>query len=287
MLYWRGTFLDTLLAPILPSDFFLEIWGKRACVLSSLPLEAELITSLDLSATLTERPSMYPAVRLSGQQGDADPLIYTESTGRTWNPVIKPDRVQMLLNKGYTLRLTDITPNNPHAKKLKAEAEEAFGCQAEINAYINGSSSEGTGAHYDSHHVFAIQLEGEKQWAIGDFVFENPTGQIHPYPKSTPSIKQLISTRSGQILYLPPGLWHEARPGKCSLHLALSIRQPNWADHLADVVRISCEQVAVLRAPLTMVYENGACNYEQPSPNSVAKALDIAVDNHRRRQMSQ
>lgn len=277
------TFLENLLFPLSPQEFFLTSWGKRACVFGSRLFDTEFITSSGLVAGLADQNRTYPAVRLSGQQGDADPLIYTESTGRTWNPIIRPDRVQLLLDKGYTLRLTDVTPNNPSVKELKANAQEAFGCQAETNAYVNGVRSEGTAAHYDSHHVFAIQLEGEKRWALGDVVFENPTGSIHPYPNNVPTASQTLSTRRGQVLYIPPGLWHQALPGKNSLHLALSVRPPSWADHLVDVVRKSCENVSLLRAPLAMTFSEGLCRYEEPSPRAVAKVLEIVVDNHQRR----
>jgi hypothetical protein len=96
--------------------------------------------------------------------------------------------------------------------------------------YCSWQSVPGYASHFDTMDVIAIQIEGEKRWNIyeGRFREATFTPGIRPSDFTTEQhdrmkgrVAQQITTRPGDILYLPRGVYHDAlATDAASLHLS-------------------------------------------------------------------
>ena len=96
--------------------------------------------------------------------------------------------------------------------------------------YCSWKRVRGYASHFDTMDVFAIQIEGEKTWNIyeGRFPEAVSVPGIRPSDFSKEqhdgmkgAVAQQITTRPGDILYIPRGLYHDAiATDQASLHLS-------------------------------------------------------------------
>ncbi|NET38859.1 MAG: cupin, partial [Cyanothece sp. SIO1E1] len=80
--------------------------------------------------------------------------------------------------------------------------------------------------HYDTHEVFILQVDGQKEWHIFPETFKYPlvdqkSATLSP-PTETPYLSCVLNP--GDVLYIPRGHWHYAVAlEQPSLHLTLGI----------------------------------------------------------------
>ena len=102
--------------------------------------------------------------------------------------------------------------------------------------------------HYDLDFNFNVQIVGEKEWRTSSYLSaEHPLQSFHADTSSVKNAKSprrelpeevLKSARSwdlvpGDVMYLPPGVWHATRASTATLAVAFVITPPTWAEHLA------------------------------------------------------
>ncbi|NES02744.1 MAG: hypothetical protein F6K22_07720 [Okeania sp. SIO2F4] len=95
------------------------------------------------------------------------------------------------------------------------------------NIYCSWPSNQGFKAHYDTHEVFILQIDGQKEWFVFEDTFKYPyRGEKSEYqkpPEESPYINCVLNP--GDLLYIPRGHWHYAiAREKPSLHITLGIR---------------------------------------------------------------
>jgi len=145
---------------------------------------------------------------------------------------MRPDRAKVtaLLQKGATFVLDFVEGIDPSVSALARSFERLTGANTSCNAYCSWKSVRGYASHFDCMDVFAIQIEGEKTWNLYEGRFPEATF----VPGSRPSdfsteqhdrmkgkLAQQVTTRPGDILYLPRGLYHDAlATDTASLHLS-------------------------------------------------------------------
>lgn len=145
---------------------------------------------------------------------------------------MRPDRgkVTALLQKGATFVLDFLEGVDPEVSAVARALERLTGANTSCNAYCSWKAVRGYASHFDCMDVFALQIEGEKTWNL----YEGRYPEAAFVPGSRPSdftaeqhdrmkgkLAQQVTTRPGDILYLPRGLYHDAlATDTASLHLS-------------------------------------------------------------------
>ncbi len=80
--------------------------------------------------------------------------------------------------------------------------------------------------HYDDFDVIILQLQGSKLWSLmGDNSSIGNPPKFGPELDVPENVAAQIAMKEGNLLYMPPGLWHCAKCGsEGSLHAAIGIR---------------------------------------------------------------
>jgi ribosomal protein L16 Arg81 hydroxylase len=258
-----------------PQSFFLEAWGKQA-VLVDLPNAIEIPFSLDaFEDLLLHRNLRYPQVRCSGPSGPIEPILYTRSTTSRFEPEIDPVRVIEHAQRGVTVRINRVCEIYPPLRCFASDVAACFDSPVRINAYYTRGPNEGVRGHYDSHHVFAIQLVGTKIWRVGPIVVDTPTTEFHPYPAREPDVDKELNSFPGSILYLPPGIWHSTRACGVSLHLSVGIHPPTWTSELRRLIDFSMKKHPILRSALPLQISPGGCKHRRDVASEIKRLLSL------------
>ncbi|NQW08893.1 MAG: hypothetical protein HQ481_03285 [Alphaproteobacteria bacterium] len=152
--------------------------------------------------------------------------------GRTGDPNLRPDRAKVtaLLRKGATFVLDFLEGIDPEIGAATRCIERLTGTTTSCNVYCSWQQVRGYASHFDTMDVFAIQIEGEKTWNIYEGRFPEAVfvPGIRPSDFSKEqhdgmkgAIARQITTRPGDILYIPRGQYHDAiATDQASLHLS-------------------------------------------------------------------
>ena len=184
---------------------------------------------------LLERPKLWNSVTVEmALDGRVLPPAQYCRPGhdREGKPTMRPDRgmVTALLQKGATFVLDFLEGVDPRISSTARALERLTGANTSCNAYCSWKAVRGYASHFDCMDVFALQIEGEKTWNI----YEGRFPEAAFVPGSQPSdftaeqhdrmkgkLAQQVTTRPGDILYLPRGLYHDAlATDTASLHLS-------------------------------------------------------------------
>jgi len=129
--------------------------------------------------------------------------------------------------------------------KIANALSRQIGLRIGTHLYATPEASQGFGIHWDDHDIFALQLQGEKEWCLYD------SGPVLPR-KSTSHrefLKQIIEDpgepshqvllKAGDLLYFPRGVTHRARANKeASLHLTFGVYSVTWEDALVRALKL-------------------------------------------------
>lgn len=125
-----------------------------------------------------------------------------------------------------------------------------------VNYFLSTGPAKGIRPHYDNHHVFAVQLIGEKTWALGSKVAVTSPEAPSFYPEVDPPIEATIQTKVGDVLYIPTGGWHGAETQERSMHATVGIYPPTYAEHLRRLISSRAGSDVVLRNELPIAQSN-------------------------------
>jgi ribosomal protein L16 Arg81 hydroxylase len=155
------------------------------------------------------------------------------------------------LNRVHALIVRGSQRYFPEAASLLASWVPFFNCRLNSNLYITRPGCSAFGTHYDQHHVFALQLDGEKEWTLWEPTVDAPHGRYR-FDEAPPVGEPLTWTsRPGDVLYIPLGWVHKARTvGAVSVHLTIGVNPPRWLDLIEQVVDELAGEVSLLRRSL-------------------------------------
>lgn len=231
-----GTALSWALGPaITESEFFETSYQRRSLSLPS--------PERDRFATLFDREAL---VRAEGVI--AADAATRDARGHQVQREIEPRELAAWLAKGWTV-CADVS-SHPRVQAFLDGFTTSFvvaGARPFAKAYAS-PRGKGFALHADAHEVFVLQLAGEKRWRYsrvpalaspwaalevseGEVVYVEPRAgervrddNGEPLePPSAGSLEEVI-LRSGDVLYLPAGAWHETEA--VSESLALSVSPP-------------------------------------------------------------
>jgi mannose-6-phosphate isomerase-like protein (cupin superfamily) len=152
----------------------------------------------------------------------------TRLGGRTLDDVVDPIKVVARLSEGATLVLQSLHRTLPSVGAFVGALQHEISHPVQANAYLTPPGAAGLAEHADLHDVFALQLDGTKQWWIDGL------GEITVQP--------------GDVLYVPRGVRHRAATGgSTSLHLTIGVIRVTYRQVIDRMLRDGPETLDALR----------------------------------------
>ena len=148
-------------------------------------------------------------------------------------PVVQPSpaKIQTLLAMGASLIAGDVQELTPELRTLSHRLARDFAGVVGANVYCSFGGVQAFDTHFDLHHVFAIQLEGEKTWRLYENRADTPVSypldeaEVRPWFAQTRGrLMTEIRMQPGDVMYLPRGWYHDAMTTEgASLHVTFSV----------------------------------------------------------------
>ena len=196
-----------------------------------------LLSIADLDALLLTDAGRFPRVTMAdaSQQGSAGVAEdrFTREDGR-----IVPDKLHACFDGGCTLVVSQLHELHPPLARFCRGLEKVFLHAVQANVYLTPPGAQGFHAHYDTHDVLVLQVQGSKQWRVWPSQpVQHPSRRLRWDRKlGTPDVEPLRPLmRPGDALYIPRGVMHDAatqEAGEPSLHLTVGFLEPTWAEAL-------------------------------------------------------
>ncbi len=140
---------------------------------------------------------------------------------------------------GKTLIIKSMQHRWPAVAAMCRNLEAIFGCHVHTNLYLTPPGAQGFAAHYDTHEVFVLQIDGDKHWRLYGAARELPVANEEAtIPKEQlGSPTQEAFLQPGDLLYMPRGHVHEAfTSDRASLHLTVGVNVHRWLDLLQQAL---------------------------------------------------
>ncbi len=221
--------LSRLLAPLPPTRFFDEYWGRRPFLQAGLEDRfAELFSSSHIGQLLYYlRPKPPDDVALvKGSR-------YCDSRWTNVDGTPDPERVRAAWLDGYTLVVNRLHRLWEPVARFAASLTEQLHHPVDVNLYYTPPGSQGFEAHFDTMDAFVLQVEGSKIWEVREPAADLPLPDEHAplLKEQRPPVVFEQELPRGGLLYLPRGHVHSARTtGSASLHLTVGIEVMTWID---------------------------------------------------------
>lgn len=215
-----ATFAD-LIAPVTPEEFFRDYYGRKwlhipgaADKFAGVLTWAKLERLLNMTAIWTSEN-----LGLRVQTKMVPPQAYcVPEKDRRDAQVMQPDpaKVMEFLRQGASLALNRIDTLDDGLRQVGAALEQALFGRAQANLYASRKELKAFDVHYDTHDVFAIHCEGEKDWCLYETMEDNPINhpvfnkQPHEISRQRAGKATHITMKPGDLLYIPRGLYHDA-----------------------------------------------------------------------------
>jgi ribosomal protein L16 Arg81 hydroxylase len=254
--------LAALLAPVTPERFFAEHYDKAPLHVRGTPGKFAEVLSWRGINRLLDMTHVWTgtSLKLVMDSQTIPPEQYcTRQIGRDGGQVLQPDAklVQGWIAKGASVVMNDIDSLTPGLASVSNALEAAGLGKAQGNAYISWQSHKAFRTHYDTHDVWAVQVEGEKDWNIWEGRAEWPIP--HPAFRGQPQshhdqargkLREVVRMKPGDLLYLPRGWYHDAlAEAPSSVHIAYGVHAPLGMD-LMNILLERALYEAEFRKPL-------------------------------------
>lgn len=232
---------DQLLHPVPQETFFADYWGRKPLYVTG---------SADRFGELPDLGAL-PSVlfgRLSAEQWTSGHWMSAQASffdreGVLHKLLAPPDMWNQLFNAGVSLCFGPMD----HCSKALTDLVKTFAASTPypgrifITCYLTPAAS-GSGVHFDCQHVFFLQVSGKKHWKIGASpAWPNAMVNADSASLKKRSTRQLLdriglsiplpeqttfedlTLAPGDVLYLPPGVWHDgSTTDSHSLHYTLT-----------------------------------------------------------------
>ncbi|NKE44897.1 hypothetical protein HB662_08910 [Roseomonas frigidaquae] len=235
--------LAALLAPVTPERFLAEHLDRQPLHIRGTPAKFAEVLSWRQINRLLDMTHIWTATSLKlVLDGTAVPAeqFCTRATSRDGAPVLQPDAklVQGWIAKGASVVMNDVDSLSPGLASVSNALEGAGLGKAQANVYISWQSHKAFHTHYDTHDVWAVQVEGEKVWNIwegrADYPIPHPAFRGQPqahHDQARGKLRGTVHMQPGDLLYLPRGWYHDAlAEAPASVHVAYGVHAPLGMD---------------------------------------------------------
>ncbi|BAY45249.1 putative cupin 4 family protein [Scytonema sp. HK-05] len=237
---------ERMLHPIDSETFFSQYWEKRPCFIprSDLNYYSELISIKDIDSI----------IRFYGSNPSQVQLIKENSFFNN-DGVVDLKQLYKAYSLGYTLNLGRINERWKPISDLHRKLQVFLNHPVGINLYMSPKNSQGFAAHFDSHDVFILQVEGSKNWRIYDSPITLPLPSDHKYQERFRNeLKSPVAEfclNAGDLLYIPRGYIHEVfTSDSSSIHLTVGIHAYKWFDLINTAVTLLTQKDVRFRESL-------------------------------------
>ncbi len=170
--------------------------------------------------------------------------------GQTAKNPLDSEAIREQFAAGATLVLQSLHRIHPPLVRFCRRLAIDLGHRTQCNAYITPPGSQGFAAHYDTHDVFVLQVEGHKRWNVYAPVFalplkSQPSRLLTDEPLVPADASPLLSVvlGPGDAMYLPRGFIHAAETtDDRSIHLTVGVMATTAYDVLRDVVALAADE---------------------------------------------
>jgi len=265
--------LPTLLSPYSTDTFFANYWGKQALKISASKRDRFnfLFSWKELTDLLNFHEKEFPHFRLA-----SDKKVLSS---------VENDNFLQRCREGATLIIDHVHKKVPEISELVSavQYELGLGHRTQVNAYCSWPNVQGFDCHYDTHEVFILQVEGNKEWFVFEDTLGHPVANRHINDASPPETEPYIHTilEPGDVLYIPRGHWHYAlAKDKPSIHLTLGVHCYTGADFL-DWLKNELQQEELWRQNLPNSITDLHSNTMESYINELVRQLQqfLAKDN--------
>jgi ribosomal protein L16 Arg81 hydroxylase len=227
---------DDIMAPLGLERFFEEYDGRKPLHLKGHADKFAEVMTWDKLNELLSQATIWSQSSLKLVL-DREPIAAgrycSTAAGRDGGQVLRPDpnKVKDFLRRGATLVANDIDHLNSGLTAFAETMEQALGGKVQGNLYLSSRRRQGFAAHFDTHDVFAVHVEGTKTWHIYEGRAADPIahamfksyGQEH-HEQAKGKLLMDVHMEPGDLLYLPRGQYHEAVADEGgAVHIAFGI----------------------------------------------------------------
>jgi bifunctional lysine-specific demethylase and histidyl-hydroxylase MINA len=234
---------DEMMAPLGVERFLAEYEGRKPLHLKGRPDKfAEVMTFAKLGELLSQATIWsQSSLQLVLDKKPVPTASYcATAAGRDGGQVMRPDpdKVQEYLRRGATLIANDIDHLNAGMTAFAHAMEQTLGGMVQGNLYLSSRRRQGFAAHFDTHDVYAVHVEGTKTWHVYEGRAADPIahamfksyGQEH-HDKAKGELLMDVHMEPGDLLYLPRGQYHDAIADEGgAVHIAFGITYPIGLD---------------------------------------------------------
>ena len=228
-----ATTLTDLLAPVTPERFFADYHDKQPLHVRGGAAKFSSVLSwrgIDRLLDMTHAWSSHSLKLMLDAQPVPPEQFCVRATGRDGQPVQQPDarRLREWVARGASLVLNDVDSLTPGLAAVSEALEDAGLGKTQANVYVSFRAHKAFPAHFDTHDVWAVQVEGEKTWNLwsgrAEWPISHPAfrslGQPHHEGAKGP-LRERVTLKPGDLLYLPRGWYHDAlAEADASVHVA-------------------------------------------------------------------
>ena len=234
---------DEIFAPMGAETFKRDFLGKRPLHLEGGSEKFKNVMNWGVLNRLLDMATVWSSHSLMlvlDKEKIAPQAYCTAAPGRDGGTVLRPDaaKVRAYLKQGATLVANDIDHLTPELNEFCRAMEAGLGGKVQANLYLSSKRRQGFKAHFDTHDVFAVHVEGEKVWnvfegravdPIAHAMFNNLSQEHHEQAKG--NLWKEVRLKPGDLLYLPRGQYHYALAddGGC-IHIAFGVTYPIGVD---------------------------------------------------------
>jgi len=228
--------LSDILNPIDAESFFAEYFEAKPLLVArgKSTYFQSLLNLDDIDRLLTTTDLRHPDITLVKAEQPIDDKDYTFK-----DQAINVLQLFRLHHDGATIIFNHLHSYHPPLTELCAALEMTFSAPVQTNIYVTPPRAKGFKAHFDTHDVFILQVNGTKKWRLYGTPIPLPLeGQFEEVADdNTGSPTTEIELKCGDTLYIPRGMIHDAIScDDTSVHITVGVLSFTWSDVMVEAL---------------------------------------------------
>lgn len=234
-----------VLNPVTTQDFLEQYWEKTLLHVQRDKSDhfSDLLSYERIEQILTHRDLYFPDVQLTQHNRVVPVADYASSNNK-----ISPLRVVEQHKLGATLVISQAHRLFDELGQLCRQIQSELQMRCQANVYLTPSDNQGFNAHYDTHDVLILQVQGPKTFNIYSGGPELPFTDDQFDPTSIPdlTLQQSLVLTAGDTLYIPRGVVHDAVTADAdsgsSLHVTVGLYPIVVRDLVQELIQVLAEK---------------------------------------------
>ncbi|HXE62145.1 MAG TPA: cupin domain-containing protein [Bryobacteraceae bacterium] len=222
-------YLSRLLSPLTAESFLQHYQARESFHVSrsSPGYYADLLSVADLDTILQscQLPAAFMNVVKGGVRCPIEEWSRFATSARGMHQIAIPESILNLYADGATLIVNQADALLPALADTCRKLTGELGFPTQTNIYITPRHATGFSKHSDDHDVLILQIAGSKSWRV----------------YASDAVETEL--RSGDLLYVPRGTFHDARScEEDSIHITLGLRPAYAFELIRDLATVAAER---------------------------------------------